>query len=613
MDAKYSKEVGSGRIVPDTPVPVGTRGSWDIVFMVGRLGIAVGGAVIIGSPQYWSPAVLRREGAPADGFPEKGVPAASISGPEDAALEAEQHGPHWIKVSPRARGLRPGEEIVLHYQGVTTYVATGTIDAPELNGFPISVDADGRGELVYVDPWPRLTILPSPRKLIHLTTASQVAAGESLRCTAAILDEHANLTPDYSGHLRLYLDRKSGQPIASYKFKPEDRGCHTFEGLPAPAPGLHFLVAATDDGLEEKSNQFEVTARPPEFRVFWGDIHGKSRFSDGYSTPDSYYRYARDVSGFDFCAISDHDWAGNMYIEPYKRVSGVATEGWEVIKQKAKEYHVPGRFVTFLGYEWTLSGGHRNVYYRGDEGDVYGCQSPESSHARQLDAIIEARGDAIIIPHHPLASLSYCRDNPRLQPVCEMYSSWGLSEERENEFWTRPIHVQFMSYQELLARGMKIGTVAGSDDHLGIPGRPTRHHRQSGVEGHARYGLMAIWAKELTREALWEALLARRTYGTTGVRLLLEFTINGRMMGEEIRAADRLEIRARAAGTAPIVSLELLRCNEVIHRVPGEGDKASLELEDRVKRENGTAWYYVRVRQEDKMMAWSSPIWVSPE
>ena len=612
MEPKYSTEVGSGRIVPDSPVPAGTCGAWDIVFTVGRLGLPVGGAVIIGSPQYWTPAVLRRQGVPADGFPEQGFPPTTITGPEDADLRCEQHGPHWIKVSPQARALAPGEQIVMHYQGRTTYIATSTIDAPELNGFPISVDREGGGEFVYVDPWPRLTILPIPEKMIYLAASSLVATGEKFRCTVAVLDEHANRAPDYTGTLRLYLDEPFGDPIASHTFKPGDRGCHAFEELAAPSPGRHVLVATTDDGLRGTSNQIEALARSPKYRVYWGDIHGKTRFSDGFSPPDEYYRYGRDVSGFDFCAISDHDWAGNMYTEPYQRDSGVATKGWEVIKRKAKEYHAPGRFVTFLGYEWTLSGGHRNVYYLGDEGQVYGCQSPESSHARQLDALIEARGDAIVIPHHPLASLSYCNDNPKIQPVCEMYSSWGLSEERDNEFWTRPIHPQFMSYQELLARGMKLGAVAGSDDHLGVPGRPTLHHRQSGLEGHARYGFMAICAKELTREALWEALLARRVYGTTGVRILLEFTINGHLMGEEITAEDELRIRASAAGTAPIVSLELLRCNEVIHRVSGDGWNASLELEDRVKPEAGTAWYYVRVRQEDKMMAWSSPIWVTP-
>ena len=37
------------------------------------------------------------------------------------------------------------------------------------------------------------------------------------------------------------------------------------------------------------------------------------------------------------------------------------------------------------------------------------------------------------------------------------------------------------------------------------------------------FGVMAVYAPELTREAVFDAIRQRRTYGTTGCRLLLDF------------------------------------------------------------------------------------------
>jgi len=623
---RFSKELGTGRISPDTPVRAGTRGTWDVTYTVGPKGIALGGGVIIGSPQYWTSCQLAPDYRRVDGFPAEDHPGVIVTGPEDAHLKVEQCGAHWILARPQARPLKRGEEITMRYQGRCSYIATTTIENYELRAFSISVDADGTGEYVYLDPWPAITILPVPEKMVYIGAPAQTVVGEKYRLTVAVIDEHANRTTDYTGAVRVYLDsgvagpgETNGAPIAAYTFKTEDKGAHTFEDIVFSKPGIFRLVGKTDDGIGMKDGaRVVVHENAPEHRIYFGDIHGKTVLSDGFSTADEYYHYGRDVAGLDFCAVSDHDWAGNQYMEPYRRPLGVVKHGWEINVAKAKEYYQPGRYVTFLGYEWTFVGGHRNVYYLDGEGPVFGCQTPGSTHACQLDALIEGLGrPAIVIPHHPLASLAYCKENLKIQPVIEMYSTWGCSEERGNPNWHFPVHIHVMSYQELLARGFKVGAVAGSDCHLGLPGRPTIHHAQSGLEGHARQGYMVILAKELTREALWEALFKRHAYAVTGVRIVLDFHIKDAMMGDEITVGTTdytYPIRATVRGTAPIESLELLRCNEVVHRVEGDGKSwdAQFDTADYLNSTGGTAWYYVRVKQVDKMMAWSSPIWVTP-
>ncbi|MEA2064123.1 MAG: hypothetical protein U9P14_10525, partial [Gemmatimonadota bacterium] len=71
---------------------------------------------------------------------------------------------------------------------------------------------------------------------------------------------------------------------------------------------------------------------------------------------------------------------------------------------------------------------------------------------------------------------------------------------------------------------------------------------------------------ELTREAVFEALRNRRTYGVTGDRIRLGFTLNGHVMGQEIPFVRERNLAVQATGWDSIERVEVLRNNEVIHR-----------------------------------------------
>src|SRR6185503_6082961 len=102
-------------------------------------------------------------------------------------------------------------------------------------------------------------------------------------------------------------------------------------------------------------------------------------------------------------------------------------------------------------------------------------------------------------------------------------------------------------------RGAIFGLSAGSDDHTARPGMshaPRGHFAMGG-------GLTAVLAPEKSREALWEAIKARRTYATTGARMLLD--VKARMggatasMGAVLPAAEgeTLKLEVAVHGTAP--------------------------------------------------------------
>ena len=154
-----------------------------------------------------------------------------------------------------------------------------------------------------------------------------------------------------------------------------------------------------------------------------------------------------------------------------------------------------------------------------------------------------------------------------------------------------------------------------------------------GQAGKPIKGLTAVFSPDNTREGIWQGLKARRCYGATGERILLDFRINGREMGEEVfvDGVEPLVIEVEVYGTDEIGFVEVARLRF------DEGTWESAFLDRQMVRdpfaESGTvdpmdfvvrfeepfvsdAVYYLRVGQRKQVdnypvFAWSSPIWVT--
>jgi hypothetical protein len=166
-----------------------------------------------------------------------------------------------------------------------------------------------------------------------------------------------------------------------------------------------------------------------------------------------------------------------------------------------------------------------------------------------------------------------------------------------------------------LREGYRLAFVGSSDTHRIVPGL-----------GGA---LTGVWARELTREAIWEALWARRCYATNGERVVLDVRIEGAPMGSDGIGADAVAVRCQVQARRAIRHVDLLRDGTRVQRQSVRGGRATLVLEDHP--EPGAHFYYVRVRLEPPSgarrygrargnrgnlqvargdYAWSSPIWV---
>jgi len=141
-----------------------------------------------------------------------------------------------------------------------------------------------------------------------------------------------------------------------------------------------------------------------------------------------------------------------------------------------------------------------------------------------------------------------------------------------------------------LERKLKLGFIASSD------------HRST----HMSFA--AVYAKNIDRESIFEGLRARRTYAATE-KILLDLSIAKHIMGEEVELPGTPELVVAVEGTGPIAQIDIIKNSKIVYTKNPESRTARFTFRDDTYR-GEDAYYYVRVIQADKNMAWASPIWV---
>src|SRR6185369_1741256 len=120
-------------------------------------------------------------------------------------------------------------------------------------------------------------------------------------------------------------------------------------------------------------------------------------------------------------------------------------------------------------------------------------------------------------------------------------------------------------------------------------------------------GLTCVLADALTREAVFDALKARRCYGVTAAqRIDVELAVNGLPMGAEGRARGPVRIIGRVAGTGPVERVDVFRGLEPLQTLSPYTAR-SFEGSRRYR----IAWAGSRVRGRDRLTTWDGSLEIS--
>lgn len=604
---RLGRRIGIGTTVLEGPASaeVASLGTWTLVFTAGRAGVSPGGGVRIGlrhMNHLWT--AIQNTDPKAEGF-------LSVQGPAHAPARVQVACSNWgkffnpyfpyqniVEAIVGGSGLRPGDSI-----RVTFGDRSGGGPGMKLQPFSerqfrfmTYVDVWGNGGFLPVEESPTLAVSSGPAAKLTAIVPSDAVCGRPSWCAIRAEDRFGNAAESYRGTVRLSGDAGLS---AEHTFTENDRGVYRFEGILLDKPGVTRL-AVEDGQISARSNPMVVHAGPPARRVLWGDLHGHSNYSDGRGTPESYYDHARRVAVLDFAALTDHDFE-------------LSDEAWAAVKGGTRAANEPGRFTTIVGYEWSGMpgvGGDHNVYWLDDDPPIYRSVWEDSQnfqwvqHSYEKAADVESlfallrrhkRGEnVLVIPHRGGRPANPQWHDPQLQRLVEASSE----------------HFRSLAWAEtFLQRGLRLGLMASSDNHYGHPGYGylMRGQFSKGLYGE---GLVAVLAEENNRPSIFSALCARHCYATTGDRIVLDFRVNGALMGSEIRALTPPEINVYAAGATTITRIEIVKDGQPLHAVEPNRTVAELTWQAPPGVRGKISYYYVRIVQDNGEEAWSSPVWV---
>lgn len=479
--------------------------TFTLTYTVGRFGLDDTGAIRVVFRAMGDTGTMQTTDPTADNYVSaKASNDATLS--VDYTRRGKSARPRWKSLTINVTGgyMREGDTITITF-GDTSHGSNGlklqTMVETDFE-FKVLADVCAVGHFVPIPNTPTIDIVPGRPEVWRAVLSSLRRPGERFHFGLKAEDGWGNPTEHAEGRFTFETTLPVNNLPATFEYPLGERAV-TFEDLSVDQVGeLRITVRDAESGdVVAESHPMQI--RDGEYGAYWGDLHGQSGESIGIGTSHSYFDFARNKAFLDLTSHQANDFQVN-------------NKFWAYLNELAAEFLEDGRFVTFPGYEWsgnTAVGGDRNVYFRTE-----GRQIHRSSHALlperhdidtdapNVNLLFEALKDedCVIYAHvgGRYADIKYGHD-PKLERSMEIHSAWGTFE------WL---------LTDGFPLGHRSGVVCNSDGHKGRPGASYPGASMFGAYG----GLTCFYAKELTRDGIFECLRKRHHYGTTGTRLHLD-------------------------------------------------------------------------------------------
>lgn len=488
-----------------------------------------------------------------------------------------------VLATVKKKPVKPGEKIrfILGAKGRKIAMPKCEISDHE---FRISVNSDGDRKFQNIAASPVADILPGNAASFAAFVPADIKKGDSFEMLIRAEDENYNADFRFNRTVNVYDEHDQ----LMQRNVPLKEGLAKVQLLAPKTGPQRFRIRSGQ--LSGRSNPCMVSDTLPEYRIYWGDIHGHTDVSDGLKkTIADYYRFGRDQAALDVCAVSDH---GHF--------------DWPQTKTAAKNFYQPHKFVTILAQE----GGtvdHINYYFKShDEDHIEGWPATLEGVMAQLNRQYDVKKRAVIAgPHH----FTYHRGSDDYpfgiwdENICrfaEIYSAHGTSEYLGNPMPCPGADQEFKFMQAGLARGRKFGVIACSDTHSSHPGR----NRWGEFQG----GLVAFLAKELTLDAVWDSFYNYHVYAAALDRVYIDFKINGRIMGTTIKNSKDNEVAYTVVGKTDKLDVHLIHNNQEVRKDSASNGVVKVKTDFTAK--SSKEFIYLRIVQENGERAWTTPIWI---
>ncbi len=326
------------------------------------------------------------------------------------------------------------------------------------------------------------------------------------------------------------------------------------------------------------------------YNLYWGNFHSHSSLSDGAGPPDDAYDYARNTAGIDILAISDHTHM-------------TSASEWSFLGTSANSNNVPGEFIALRSQEFGILNdfGHLNIH---------ACDVKNPNSTTNLPATYN-----FIIQNNGIGQ--YCHPNPTYGTH---FNSLAYDPSYEGSMYGIEVVNGFYSgdYEDIwiqaLDNGWKLAPYGNQDNHQANWG-----NQQNSNDANRIY-LTGVYATELTRDAVFEAMRSRRVFAMEqrpeGDLIQIEFRVGDDLMGSEITVPQFVTFEATVTslnGSTLCNRLELWKDGEIVDTHVEIGPSISASFFQSGLEVGAEHYYFVKGRQVDGDLAWSAPIWITVE
>ena len=370
---------------------------------------------------------------------------------------------------------------------------------------------------------------------------------------------------------------------------------------------------------KETSKTWSFTIGEATFQRYFGQLHSHTQYSDGAGSLESALAYIKalpDSANVDFVAFTDHsnyfDKSGAANPEgalyDMSQATEYSQETWKAYKDAVAAFNTEnaGSMVAIAGFEMTWSGGPGHINTFNTPGIV--SRNNTTLNNKTKDAGLQAyykllsqtEGvDSISQFNHPGTTFGNFIDFGYWDAVVDTRMYMVEVGNGEGQIGAGGYYPSYEQYIMALDKGWHVAPTNNQDNH-------------KGRWGNANDARDVILTDDFTEDGIYAALRARRMYATEDKNLVLDYTVNGYMMGSIIDVPDKLNFEISFNDpdrTDSIAKVELVvNSGKVAYTWDSAADLAKGSVSVELAPEY--TYYFVRVTEGDGDLAVTAPVWV---
>ena len=378
------------------------------------------------------------------------------------------------------------------------------------------------------------------------------------------------------------------------------------------------LTVTRADG-KSVSKSWSFIVGESSYNMYFGQLHSHTTYSDGSGTLESALEYIGSLpeeANVDFVAFTDHsnyfDKSGDYNPEGALADMSLATpfsqETWAAYKGAIADFNAKQTGVVALGgFEMTWSGGpgHMNTFatpgiVSRNNTDLNNKSSDAGMRLYYTLLGQEALRDSITQLNHPGSTFGNFSNFSYWDPVADTRVYLVEVGNGEGQVGAGGYYPSYEEYTLALDKGWHVAPTNNQDNH-------------KGKWGNGNDARDVVLAENLTEEAIYDAIRARRVYATEDKNLAITYTVNDLPMGTVIESVPE-KLRFDITIQDPDALDSTVRAELIVNsgKVAYTWDDAAALATGVLTAEldPGYSYSYLRVTQADGNLAVTAPVWV---